>query len=207
MPVGRRRAVLANAALACALLIACRGQRPRREPSTSAATSQAPACTPATPPLPSVTVAPRVRTACAAVAAFWRRFDSTSVRQVDSIVSPYASDTTVSACLVLVNQKHSPLRSTTAPVDTAAQRLETALALVRGAGPGWIPLYHFGADGPDGSDLAYQRGRVRCLVEQSWDGGDPTDTMYVAGDWLRETTSCWLMPHGLTAADTARGAP
>ena len=139
------------------------------------------------------------------VARFWGKFDSTTVRQVDSLVTPYASDSAVSACVVLADQVHSMLRNAKAPVDTEAQHLETALALVRGTGPGWIPLYHFQADGPDGSDLAYQRGRVRCLVEESWDGGDDSDSTYVPADWFKEVTTCWLMPGPLTPSDTAMG--
>lgn len=152
-----------------------------------------------------MTEAAEPKAACAGVARFWGKFDSTDVRQVDSVVTPYASDTAVGACVVQVYQPHGNRRDAKAPVDTAAQHLETALALVRGTGPGWVPLYHFGADGPDGSDLAYQRGRVRCLVERSRDGGDDSDSTYVPADWFREVTSCWLMTGPLTAADTATG--
>ncbi len=144
-----------------------------------------------------------MKATCAGVARFWGRVAPTDVRQVDSVLTPYANDTAVSACLVIAYQQHSPLRNAKAPVDTAAERLETALALVRGTGEGWVPLYHYGADGADGSDLAYQRGRVRCLVEQSWDGGDESDTTYVPADWFKERTTCWLKPHNLTASDTA----
>ncbi len=146
---------------------------------------------------------PQVTAICTAVAAFWRKTDSTDVRQVDSVLTPFASDTAVSACVVLVHQEHSPLENRKAPVDTAVQRLGTALALVRGAGPGWVPIYRYSADGPDGSDLAYQRGRVRCLVEQSWDGGDDSDSTYVPADWFKEQTTCWLMPSGIAVSDTA----
>ncbi len=95
-------------------------------------------------------------------------------------------------------------RDTTATVqvDTAAQQLGPALALTRGAGAGWTPLYHYSADGPDGTDMGYQRGTVRCLVEQSWDGGDDSDTTYVPADWFKERTTCWSVPAGITAADT-----
>ncbi len=98
-------------------------------------------------------------------------------------------------------------RDTTATVqvDTAAQQLGPALALTRGAGAGWTPLYHYSADGPDGTDMGYQRGTVRCLVEQSWDGGDDSDTTYVPADWFKERTTCWSVPAGLTTADTASG--
>lgn len=185
------------AALAAVALISCRGESGKRLPADTAAAAA----------VANRAASPRridaeVEATCAAVAHFWRD-DSTAVRTVDSLVTPYASDTAVDACVVLVNQEHGMRRQTTSPVDTAAQRLETALALVRGAGPGWIALLHYGADGPDGSTLAYQRGRVRCLVEQTWDGGDDADTTYVAADWFKEQTTCWRMPGGIAVSDTA----
>ena len=195
-------------ALLGAALIGCRGDNAGRPAAEAGARSQAvaqpeaPTVAPAAAP---VSVAAEAKAACAGVALFWGSHDSTSVRQVDSLVKPYVSDTAVSACVVLVYQPHGNRRDARAPVDTEAQHLETALALVRGAGPGWVPLYHYGADGPDGSDLAYQRGRVRCLVERSWEGEDDSDSTYVPADWFKEVTSCWLMPGLLTAADTAMG--
>ncbi len=146
-----------------------------------------------------------VRAACDGVARFYGRLDSTAIRRTDSVLTPYASDAIVRACVVLVDQEHGMRRDIPAPVDTAAQHLGTALALVRGAGPGWVPLYRYGADGPDGSSLAYQRGRVRCLVEDSWDGGDDSDSTYVPADWFKQATTCWLTSRELVPSDTATG--
>ncbi len=196
-------------ALAVIALLGCRsenaGKAPADRPASQAAATQpeSSAAASASAPAGQPMIAFEARSACAGVAGFWRRYDTTEVRQVDSVVSPYASDTTVSACIVSVYQEHSPLQNPKAPVDTTVQHLETALALVRGAGPGWIPLYRYSADGPDGSDLAYQRGRVRCLVERSWDGGDDSDSTYVPADWFREHTTCWMVARPLAAADTA----
>ncbi len=196
------------AALLGAALIACGGGSAGKTAADTTAArpaalqpeSAAPVpATPAAAAMP-LNVAPEARAVCAAVARFWGKFDSTQVRQTDSTTAPYASDTTVAACVVLTYQEHG--NRTDAPVDTAAQRLEYALALVRGAGQGWVPLYRFQADGPDGGSMAYQRGRVRCLVERGVDGGDDSDTTYVPADWFKEQTTCWLMPGVLTASDT-----
>ncbi len=200
------------AALVGVALIACKGGNAAKQPADSTAAQLAtpgrvaapqPAATAreATP----VSVAAEVKATCGAVAGFWRRFDSTDVRQVDSLVKSYETDTTVNACVVFVYQEHGNRSGPGVAVDTAAQHLETALALVRGAGPGWVPLYHFQADGPDGSSLVYQRGRVRCLVEHTSDGGDDSDSTYVPADWFKEQTTCWMMPRGLIVSDTAMG--
>jgi len=57
---------------------------------------------------------------------------------------------------------------------------------------GWLPLSRLDADGPDGSVSAFERGRVRCLVDKSWDGGDDADSTYKPLPWYREATTCWL---------------
>ncbi len=199
--------------MAALALLACRGQGERRASADSAAARPASAVSqrgPAEAPAlgqgaaAPVAVPAEPKAVCTSVATFWRRYDSTDVRLVDSVVAPWASDTTVSACLVFAYKEHSLLRNAKATADTAGERLGTALALVRSSGSGWVPLYKMSADGPDGSDLAYQKGRVRCLVEQSWDGGDDSDTTYVPADWFRERTTCWLMPSVLTVSDTSR---
>ncbi len=196
------------AAIAAAGHAGCRGESGSRPATAGASQSQrAPAAAPTPPTTPAaaspLAIDPSVRAACGGVARFWSKFDSTQVRQTDSTTAPYASDTTVAACVVLTYQEHGNRSS--APVDTAAQRLEYALALVRGTGEGWVPLYHFQADGPDGGSMAYQRGRVRCLVERGIDGGDDSDSTYVPADWFRENTTCWLMPRDLAVSDTAQG--
>ncbi len=204
-----RRTRLIAAATAVAALAACKGGD-GGTPRTDTALAVAPAARPVPPAAGApraatgpANVAPEAKAICGSVATFWSRHDSTDLRQLDSVLTTYASDTAVSACIVLVWQAHGMKRDSAAHVDTAAQHLETALALVRGAGPGWVPLYRFGADGPDGSSLAYQRGRVRCLVEQTWDGGDDSDSTYVPADWFKEQTTCWMMPTALTVSDTA----
>ncbi len=204
---------LPAAALAAAGLIACgRGTAGGRGDTASARLAaparQAPPAESSGARPSSASVQPTsapipadVEGVCAAVAAFWRR-DSADVRRVDSVVTPYLSDTALSACVVAAYEEHSRLRKA-GPADPAAERLETALALVRGAGRGWAALVRYGADGPDGSTLAYQRGRVRCLVEQSWDGGDDSDTTYVPADWFKEQTTCWAMAGNVAASDTS----
>jgi hypothetical protein len=71
---------------------------------------------------------------------------------------------------------------------------------LQSAGAGWRRLSHYDADGPDGSQTAYQRADVRCVEAQAWDGGDDSDSTYVPENWYRLELTCWMAP--LTAADT-----
>ncbi len=44
---------------------------------------------------------------------------------------------------------------------------------------GWMHHPGYDADSPDGTVFAYDRGRLFCLVEGSWDGGDDSDSTVV----------------------------
>jgi hypothetical protein len=196
---------------------ACAGSRtdrtaeqPRSAPPAAQPSPPAPAAPPVSPAAtaPGSTAAtasqrfalrPEVRQACDGVSAFWR--DSAQVREQDSTVTPFDAPSAVHACLVLVYQEHGLRRGPGVAPDTVAMRLGPARALVLGTGQGWIWLNHYAADGPDGTSMGYQRGNARCVVEQSWDGGDDSDSTYVPADWFRETTTCWSAPD-LTVTDT-----
>src|SRR5512135_3036553 len=97
-----------RAALLLCGLAACSGRRADRHavaaPAGVATATAAPA------------VAREVRAACGGVARFWRG-DSTSVRVVDSVVTPWTNPAEVSACLVLVEQEHGMLRQAGAIAD------------------------------------------------------------------------------------------
>lgn len=185
------------------VLAACTGRSapPADGAATRAAATAAPAAS--VPGPVAARTSPAVREVCDGVAAFWRG-NSDTVRVVDSLVAPWTSDTDVDACVVLVYQSHGMKRVNAQPPDTGAQTMGPVLALARGTGPGWVPLYHYSADGPDGTVLGYQRGPVRCLVQQSWDGGDDTDTTYVPAEWFREVTTCWSVPGGIARSDTGQ---
>jgi hypothetical protein len=62
------------------------------------------------------------------------------------------------------------------------------------SGADWRRLSQYDADGPDGSLSRYQRAQVRCTVAQSWDGGDDSDSTYVAEVWYRQELTCWAEP-------------
>jgi len=49
-------------------------------------------------------------------------------------------------------------------------------------GKGWLELPEHSADGPDGTRFALSSGGVICSVWGRWDGGDDTDSTYVASD-------------------------
>ena len=211
MPVPNRALVSSTLLL---LAAACSGTREPRAAGGAAQAAAPPIAAPqpdravpreAVAPAGAATVDPAVRSACDGVASFWRPRDSTTVRVVDTLVAPWTETASRPACFVSVDQAHGMRRDTAATIqaDTGARQLGPALALTRGNGPGWIPLYHYSADGPDGTDMGYQRGTVRCLVEESWDGDDDSDSTYVPADWFKEQTTCWVVPGGLTPADTA----
>ncbi len=196
--------------LVLALVLAgCAGGSDRRAAAAAAPAAAAPgAAGPSAPigapPSGPVAVDRDVRAACDGAAKFWRSRDSAVVRVVDSLVAPWTETVPRPVCVVFVDEEHGMRRDTaaTVQVDTGARQLGPALALTRGAGPGWVPLLHYSADGPDGTALGYQRGTVRCLVEESWDGGDDSDSTYVPADWFKEQTTCWSVPAGISAADT-----
>jgi len=154
---------------------------------------------------PSDTLAVLARATCQDVAGSWRNVAKVNVRVVrDTLLNdvPLMADSEpVIACQVVAEdstalaakdsvrlQRDGPAKSTYWP---HAQRT------------GWLPLVHLVADGPDGSVMAYQRGVVRCVVDEAWDGGDDADSTYVPSPWYRQTTSCWPHSKPLSAHDTA----
>jgi hypothetical protein len=137
------------------------------------------------------------------VADRWRREPTATARLTDSLLTPWQSDTALAACVVVARQEHTPKSEGDGTRDSAAASLGSGATLVRATGKGWIELVRYMADGPDGSSSAFQRGAVRCAVEQRWDGGDDSDPAYVAEDWYEERTICWAAPGGVAVSDTA----
>jgi len=140
---------------------------------------------------------------CAALASWWRRDPSATARLADSLLTPWQSDTALAACVLVARQEHGLRRDSAAAPDTSALGLGAGTTLARATGKGWVELVRYMADGPDGSSSAFQRGTVRCAVEQRWDGGDDSDPAYVPEDWYEERTICWAAPGGVAVSDTA----
>jgi hypothetical protein len=204
MSVGLRFASRPFAVVALALA-ACTAKEAGRQPAGGGAAQAAPLVPGAATSSAAVRqhVPADAEAVCAAVAAWWRRDASVTVRVADSLVAPPSGDTAVAGCVVVAHQEHGLKRDSGAAPDTAAQRLGAAVTLVRATGGGWIELVRYMADGPDGSSGAFQRTSVRCAVAQSWDGGDDSDPSYVPADWHEEQTICWAAPEGIAVSDTA----
>ena len=55
---------------------------------------------------------------------------------------------------------------------------------------GWVPGQHFMADGPDGGTFSMVSLGALCITYGEWDGGDDSDSTYVAGDWFTLRAEC-----------------
>lgn len=49
------------------------------------------------------------------------------------------------------------------------------------------------ADGPDGTSFRILRGRIFCIVEGRWDGGDDSDPDYVPSDEFELSAGCAVL--------------
>ena len=123
-------------------------------------------------------LAREVRQACGKVSAYWARHPTAAVRAFDSVVTLPRSRSTTDACWVTVRIEEDTERSGDGP------RVPFAAA-------GWVQLWEYQADGPDGSSAVFQLVPVRCLVEERWDGGDDSDSSYVPAPWFEQRVACW----------------
>src|SRR5215831_10563480 len=120
----------------------------------------------------SDTLAALARATCQEVATSWRDFAHAQVRVVrDTLLDPVplmADSDAVTACLVVAEDSVAFARSDSLRI----QRDGPARSLYwrRAERSGWAQLVHLAADGPDGSVMAYQRGAVRCVIDEAWDG-------------------------------------
>ena len=55
---------------------------------------------------------------------------------------------------------------------------------------GWTAHHAYIADGPDGGVMGFVSKRHFCVVEGRWDGGDDSDSTYVAKPGCRVTVTC-----------------
>jgi hypothetical protein len=167
-------------AFVAAAMVACGG----RADSGSAATANVPGGRTA---LVSNTAAPAagliepiVRAICDSVAARWRAVPGVVVASTDTLDSPYAAGPTTAGCVVNT-------RSETGVDSTHARATFWALA----DSAGWIPLWQYSSDGPNGGSLTWEHAGVRCDVRQSSEGDDDSDSTYVPKPWSEERTFCW----------------
>jgi hypothetical protein len=190
-------------ALLLAEVVACRGGRASTHDSTSAQRKAvANAAAPSLPtPLASMPVA--VLDACAEVAASWRRTPMIALHQVsDTVLLPEVDieNSDVHACHVVAQDSLAFAKSDSVRLERDGPAKSAYWRMFARAG--WVPL-HWSADGPDGSLMTFQRGVVRCQLQEQWDGGDDSDSTYVPSPFYRQTTSCWSHPAGIAKSDTA----
>lgn len=118
---------------------------------------------------------------CDTVALGWRATGQAEVRlTADTVMGVRSDSATQRGCAVYA--------SATKGVDTTTAKLLYWRDETR---PGWTDLSEYDAEGPDGNSRIYERPGLRCQVEFSQDGGDDSDSTYVASPAISETTFCW----------------
>jgi hypothetical protein len=129
-----------------------------------------------------------------AAAAWWQAAiaapDSGQVTAADTVLVPPLGEHSAPVCVVRVLLPHG-MREVQPAWGGGDGGVPPAL---RQSGADWRRLIQYDADGPDGSLSGYQRAEVRCTVAQSWDGGDDSDSTYVAELWYRQELTCWGEP-------------
>jgi hypothetical protein len=116
--------------------------------------------------------------------------DSGQVTAADTTLVPPLGEQPIAACQVRVWLPHG-MREGQPPYSVSDDSVPAAL---QRSGGEWHRLIQYDADGPDGSLSGYQRGQERCTVARSWDGGDDSDSTYVAEEWYRQELTCWVEP-------------
>lgn len=134
---------------------------------------------PAEPP-PDL-LAREVRRACAAVSSYWSHDPQAVVRGHDSTITMPGTHSTTDACWVRVRVEDVRRLASNPPGELR----------VPFAASGWLRVFEFDADGPDGQSTVYQLDPVRCQVSERWDGGDDADTTYVPASWFEQEVACW----------------
>jgi len=159
----------------------CAGREPGAEAAaTDTATTATAAAAQAGPEAddpPVERLSPEIRRACAAVVEYWRPYPGVTTRRFDSTMTRPRSSAATDACWVLTRVADDPVRGPEFRVPFVAT--------------GWLPIYEFDADGPDGRSRVYQLHPVHCLVQERWDGTSATDTAYVPAPWFEQHVACY----------------
>lgn len=122
-------------------------------------------------------LSPGIRRACASVTEYWRGYPGAVTRQFDSTLTRPRSTAMADGCWIVIRLEDDPVRPAEFRVPFVAA--------------GWLPMYEFDADGPDGRSRVYQLDPVHCLVQERWDGGNPGDTTYVQVPWFEQHVACY----------------
>lgn len=157
-----------------------------------------PASSPAAQPAPELPWArtpaathPSLRGACDAVEALLRNILRVAVARTDG--TAFENE--------FVRERRTGCRLTAAGTfagsgDDPAGALADAFRAA-----GWVDVYGYGADGPDGSVLGLRSREALCIIGFRWDGGDDSDPTYVPADWYEAEVSCALGVPGDARSD------
>jgi hypothetical protein len=156
-------------------------------------------------------VDPEARAACDEAATLWASIPAAALRQADTVMHPSdvlgdsvlahrGKGAAVAACLVAGHLEQG--------ADSATrERLSWRAADGFRGRNGWGAIWRIAADGPDGFEETYQRGRVRCQVMGWQDGGDDSDSTYVPDPFYAEEITCWRHGRDIVPIDTAPWRP
>jgi hypothetical protein len=111
------------------------------------------------------------------MADYWHIHPGAITRQFDSTVALPRGGPVTNACWVAVRLEEDREREPDFRVPFIAA--------------GWLPIYEFDADGPDGRSRVYQLDPVRCWASERWDGGDEADSTYVPVPWFEQRVACY----------------
>lgn len=160
---------------------ACAGRAPDAgEPASDTATTATPAAAQAAPEAddpPVELLSPEIRRGCASAAEYWRPYPGATARRFDSTLTRPRSTALADGCWIVIRLEDDPVRPAEFRVPFVAA--------------GWLPVYEFDADGPDGRARVYQLDPVHCLVQERWDGGSAADTAYVPAPWFEQRIACY----------------
>ncbi len=127
---------------------------------------------------------------CESVAVLWRATGHATVVVTDTVARVQTTDsvdrnqgryfTNVRGCATSANASKG--------LDSAQHAM---LYWKASAERGWADFPQLDADGPDGNARTRQRAGIWCQIEQSYDGGDDSDSTYVPSPRFLEVTICW----------------
>ena len=121
-----------------------------------------------------------VAAVCDTVAGLWRATGQASVRLVDTTARVLSDSAPQRGCSVV----------TAAPTGIDSVRWSRLYWPQRDS-RGWTDRPVFDADGPDGNNRTRDRGKTRCEIGFTQDGGDDSDSTYVPSPAIGEITHCW----------------
>jgi len=122
-----------------------------------------------------------VREACDGAASLLKSWPGTNVDRPEGPVEDPKSEKKRPGCRVHARGSFAALKDAPLPdvqLGTWFQK------------QGWQENPEYDADGPDGTEFAYETSKAVCFVRLSWDGGDDSDPDYVPEDWFEVDLGC-----------------